>query len=230
MSYGYRQLGSHGYVQIDQNYQNLFLKAKGNANIPSSSNQGLGSLVAVTLPITLSPTSVIALSGAAVAVVNATSGGNIIQIYSPYADGRAFTWWVFDKLTSVSSSGFGMIVRKPVTFEPIYDDTQKPMRVLGQFAVPSPGFSFGLHGTTAYGTSSFSGKTTAAVNMNLPSTTWSGGNIGQGTVPNYYYIACPQATNNTVTGVTGLFTTFGGAADVSMGTNGNVLVLDVTGY
>lgn len=229
MAYGFRLVGSHGVVQVDGSYQNLFVQATGTASVGSSANQGLGSIVSVALGVTLTPTSIVAISGSSAAAIVAL-GSTSMDVYSPYTDSRSFTWWVFDKLTAVSTSGYGWWVKKPGTLEPVFDSLQKPMRVLGSVEVPSPGFSGGLHGTSGGLTGAYTGKTLAWANMHLASTTWSGPPSGPGAVTNYYYVNCPYSSSNSMNYTTGRFTTFQGSPDTAIGTPGKLLILDVTGF
>lgn len=229
MSIGMRFRGTHGVFQIDEKYRNVFLRANGTTSI-SGNPQGLGSITTVTVSGGLSGTESIALSGTqAAAVVGRDSTG--FTVYTVDTSG-SFNWWVFDRLTAISTSGFGVAFRNPTTLEPIYDSTQKPLVVLGNHQAPSPGTGSGLHGSSVglIPTATYSGKIIGWINMHLASSLWSGPSGGPGAVPNYYYVLCPRASTGSLNAQAGRFTSFNGSPDVNQSNSGRVMAIDLTNY
>lgn len=230
MTYGIQIKGSHGFIQIDQDYQNLFVRASGVATV-ANSPQGSGNLTVVNIP-TLTDNSLIAISGSTPTIVVLVDDSNNVSFYSVASAGAQFTWWVFDTLAGLPTSGVGLIVRKPITLEPVFSSASKPMRVLASGAVSPPSYPpSGSNQPSGHGDviggGGFGGKTIAWATCDIAQMNYSGGLIGQGATPNYVYVTVPGGN---LTYYQGHFATFGGGPDARRQHTGQILLLDVTGF
>ena len=149
MTFGFQVIGDGG-IQIDANYRNLMLVAKGTTAILMSA----GSVEAVSYTGAAGCTPVLALSCTRLAaVMYVVVSGNtwtwhISVLYRPmsgtFDDGSSgvvhmpatINWYVFDKPPAAPSTGFGLVVRDE-TGGVVFDSSRRSMRVVGQVASQS---------------------------------------------------------------------------------------------
>lgn len=152
MAYGLRIIGEHGYTQIDEHYRNLFLINKTTASIykaalyrPPGNNSGtLQRITDLYRYNKIQKNSIVAFR-------NLTQGFNEPQLihmsnYESFTDimnlshthDQEVEIFEFGVVNSVSSSGFGLVVKSPNN-DVVFDSNHKPMRVIGTFGTAIPG-------------------------------------------------------------------------------------------
>lgn len=130
MPYGFRIVGDHGVVQIDQDYTNLALVASGAVAVPSGM---VGAQVVV--PNLVSP--IFCIRTPSGAPVNVTSNQALPSPTYTLRSETAATvnWYVFDRSAPVSS-GHGITVRR-ADGSVAYNTDWKVMKIGGAAAVPA---------------------------------------------------------------------------------------------
>lgn len=149
MAFGFSVYGDDG-IQIDDNYRNLMLVAKGTTATLIS----VGAVAEVTYTGAAGCTPVLAISCTSLAsvmsvsVVGNTWTWGLSVLYRPnsgaFDDGctgvthtsAAVDWYVFDKPPAAPSVGFGLVVRDG-DGAVVFDSSRRAMRVVGVLTAPS---------------------------------------------------------------------------------------------
>jgi hypothetical protein len=164
-----------GALQVDENYRNLFLRAKANAATTSQAlpSSGFGvSFATITIP-NCSQLPLIAIRSADYSFLGEMlidgSGTVTVRVYIVGAIGTAFTWYAFDALTSATTVGVKVW---NAAGQLVFDAGAKPMRITDGFSTPgdsgttnsyTPGRTYAVVNSAGVWVSSFSGSPTGYV-------------------------------------------------------------------
>jgi hypothetical protein len=131
MTTGFRTKNASGTLQIDQNYENLALRAKGTFTPGTPWNNSKWRLGSFTVT---GNTPVIAwrASGPATLVSVSVSGTSVTYQFLIAAASGSIDWWLFDKPTYVAmATAPGIRIKNPSTGVVVFDSRMKYMRVVG---------------------------------------------------------------------------------------------------
>lgn len=119
-------------IMIDGIAPNYILTAKGTVN---TSNPGPGldfTSVTVFLTGAKAPVVAVACTAGCYGIIYSPSGGNTqVQLVARGTIGTPISYWVFDDPDTVPPpTGWGLVIRNPVTKKVVFATGQKPMRVI----------------------------------------------------------------------------------------------------
>ena len=144
MPTGFQVIGSNGQAQIDGSFVNLALVAKGTVTIPAGGTfvDGYEALASITPQISINgvtPILCIAPQTMNVAIGMVQKSGNTFQ-YTLVAGAsnaaETFKWFVFDSLTLIPPSRYGLQVFNGSGVL-VFDAASQPMRVAGVAQLPN---------------------------------------------------------------------------------------------
>lgn len=149
MPAGFQVVGAHGAVQIDGNYANLGLVAKGTVTIPAAGSITPSTPSAASLPPQISMTGITPILCLRPLVVNAAlasvkkngSTFSYTVIGSASASGETFQWYLFDQMSlaiPLSTGNAGLQVFN-ASGQIVFDSNAHPMRLAAVGKIPDAG-------------------------------------------------------------------------------------------
>lgn len=134
MPNGFKIIGDHGVVQIDDTFFNLGLKAKGLLYMPPQT----ANMQVATLTVTANtPVLCIRPVATSIALLSVTRSGDQYTYtfggFDPSAE--TFAWYLFDKMPVVAQRGAAMVWN--ANGEPVFNSDYPPMKVAGIANLPN---------------------------------------------------------------------------------------------
>lgn len=137
MPAGFQVIGDHGGVQIDENFYNMTLKAKGSVTYPDTQLVLTMHPWAITVPNTISP--VLCFHVTHFTSIESVSSANGNTTYSGYifaAIGGTMEWYAFDRMPApISPTGAGLSVFD-VNGQLTFSSEYPPMKIAAIHTIP----------------------------------------------------------------------------------------------